>query len=116
MSGNELQRVGVTDMSKTPFSSKCVILGSLWLYYREEAAQNESWSSFFAYNDIALPMAYCLAEGLVSLNEDDAGEEIIDETWIIFCEYIDIDPDGSYETIADAFDASPNPELATADE
>jgi hypothetical protein len=103
-------------MSKTPFSSKCAILGSLWLNYREDAAKNETWSSFFAYNDIALPMAYCLAEGLVKLNEEDGGEDIIEETWQMFCEFISIDAEGKYENIAQAFDASSNPPLETSDE
>lgn len=103
-------------MSKTPFSDKVTILAELWLNYREQAAQDEAWSSFFAYNDIALPMSYCLAENLVLLNEEDAGKEIIEETWKIFCEYIDIDVDGKYENIAEAFAASSNPPLETIDE
>ena len=111
MNGNDLQRVGVVDMSKTPFSNKCLILGSLWLNYREDAATNETWKAFFDYNDVALPMAYCLAENLVKLNKEEDGESFIEETWTIFCEYIDIDPEGEYENIADAFGASMNPPL-----
>jgi len=116
MSGKELQRVGVTDMSKTPFSNKCLILGTLWLNYREDAASNEAWSLFFSYNDIGLPMSYMIAEGFVNLNEESAGEEIIEETWQGFCEYINIDPDAEYNDIAAAFDASPNPALEDVEE
>jgi len=97
--------------SKTPFSNKCLILGTLWLNYREEAAQNEAWSDFFSYNDIGLPLAYMIAEGFVTPNDDSTGEEIIEETWTLFCEYIDIDPEGEYKDIAEAFGASPNPPL-----
>jgi hypothetical protein len=114
MSGNELQRVGVVDMSKTPFSNKCDILGSLWLNYREDAATNETWQAFFDYNDVALPMAYCLSEGLVDLNKNNDADSLIEETWTIFCQYIDIDPEEEYENIADAFGASLNPPLETA--
>lgn len=98
-------------MSKTPFSSKCLILGALWLNYREDAAANEAWSQFFSYNDIALPMAYMIAEDLVHLNSDSGADELIDETWKFFCEYINIDPDGEYNDIAEAFGASEQPPL-----
>lgn len=97
-------------MSKTPFSSKCDVLGGLWLYYREEAQKNEDWSEFFRYNDIGLPMAYALSEELVETATED-GTELIEETWLMFCSYINIDPDGEYKTIVDAFESSSQPPL-----
>jgi hypothetical protein len=114
MNANESQKAGT--MSKTPFSNKCLILGSLWLNYREEAKANEAWSEFFAYNDISLPMSYMLSEGFVQPKNKEAVEEIIDETWEIFCEYINIDPDEKYEDIGDAFDSSANPVLEDGQE
>jgi hypothetical protein len=114
MNANESQKAGT--MSKTPFSNKCLILGTLWLNYREEAKANEDWSSFFSYNDIALPMSYMIAEGFLQPKDKEAVEEIIDETWEIFCEYINIDPDEHYEDIADAFDSSANPILDDTEE
>lgn len=104
-------------MSKTPFSNKCDILGALWLNYREDAKENEAWDNFFRFNDIGLPLAYILSEGIVvpapiqnGLEISDA-EDIIEETWHIFCEYIDIDPEEEYFDIADAWEASPQPPL-----
>lgn len=98
-------------MSNTSLAHKCLILGNLWLNYREEAASNEAWSQFFSYNDIGLPLCYLIAEDFVDLNEDSAGENLIEETWQGFCEYISIDPDGKYRDIGEAFAASPNPPL-----
>jgi hypothetical protein len=98
-------------MSKTPFSNKCEILGSLWLNYREEARTNEAWESFFEYNDIGLPLAYFISDALVSPTDEDATFLLIDETWEMFCKYIDIDPEDMYEDIAEAFGASKNPPL-----
>ena len=97
-------------MSKTPFSSKCDVLGALWLYYRDTAKTDEAWSEFFEYNDIGLPLAYLIAEGLAQSTGEDS-EQMIDETWLMFCGYIDIDPDGEYKNIVEAFEASNQPPL-----
>ena len=98
-------------MSKTPFSNKCVVLGGLWLFYREEAEKDQYWNSFFQYNDVGLPLAYMIGEEIVVPSGNDQAEMIIDETWQFFCEAINIDPDEYYETLDDAFAASPNPRL-----
>lgn len=103
-------------MSKTPFSDKCYILATLWLHYREDAKKNEAWNSFFTYNDVALPMSYVLSEEIVMPSEDGEAERLIDETWGIFCDYIEIDPNGKYETLQDTFDASKRPPLEPNDE
>lgn len=93
------------------FLSKCKVLGELWLFYREDAATNEAWSQFFSYSDVALPAAYIINEGYVNEEVEPELEAFIDESWEIFCEYIDIDPNGNYEGIAEAWNASSNPPL-----
>jgi hypothetical protein len=98
-------------MSKTPFSNQCAVLGGLWLNYREEAQTNEAWSEFFDYNDIGLPLAYLNVEGLANSEGISEAVDIIRETWEMFCSYIEISPDGKYETIQDAWNASDRPEL-----
>ena len=98
-------------MSKTPFSSKCDVLGELWLYYREEAPEHDEWAQFFAWADIALPLSYMLWQGLAVLPATDDGsyaESLIEQTWTTFCEMISIDPDAEYLTVGDAWAASPN--------
>lgn len=102
-------------MSKTPFSNQCVVLGGLWLFYREEAEKDEYWNSFFQQNDIGLPLAYMIAQGIAEASGDGEAEAFIDETWQMFCESINIDPEGHYETLDDAFAASPNPRLEVSE-
>ena len=103
---------GTTIGYKMNFSDKCKVLGELWLYYREDAQSNVDWDMFFQYNDIALPMAWGINNGLVSMVEDSGLEEYIDETWEMFCDYISIDPEGKYDGIAAAWNASPNAPLS----
>ena len=102
-------------MSKTPFSNQCSVLGGLWLNYREEAETNEAWKDFFDYNDIGLPLAYLNAEGLADSSKIKEAVQMVEETWKMFCEYIEISPDGEYETIADAWEASSRPELENSE-
>ena len=94
-------------MSKTNFSNKCAILGELWMWYKD--TDNESWAEFFAWGDIGLPLSYMVKQNLATAKAD--GKSAIEEVWAAFCEMIDIDPNGKYETLADAFDASPNSPL-----
>lgn len=102
----------MTDISNTHFFDKCEILGELWLDYRDQAKTNEDWEKFFAYNDIGLPLAYMIWQDLVIVSGTGEAEAIVDDTWEMFCAYIDIDPEGKYETLVNAFDASPQPPLA----
>ena len=98
-------------MSNTLFSDKCAILSELWLNYREEASKNEAWQGFFQYNDVGLPMAYTIAEELVTPTDDGEAERLIDETWTMLCAYIDVDADGEYNDLSEVFAASPSPRL-----
>ena len=103
-------------MSKTPFSNQCVVLGGLWLFYRDAAKSNEAWDNFFQYNDVGLPLAYMIAEGIADASGDGQAEILVGETWEMFCEAIDIDPNGEYETIEDAWNASSQPPMENWDE
>ena len=100
-------------MSKTAFSSKCQILGELWLYYREDAKVDEVWSQFFDWADVALPLSYMIWQNLAVLDPDNPSEgtEFIDAAWTTFCEMINIDPNSAYTTLGDCWDASPNAPL-----
>lgn len=94
-------------MSKTTFSSKCEILGSLWSFYKD--TDNETWQEFFEWADLGLPLAYLVWQDLATAKPD--GKDSIEDTWRVFCEMIDIDPDGKYATLKDAFEASDHPEI-----
>ena len=93
------------------FSSKCSILGDLWAYYREDIQSSDAWLEFFKYNDVALPLAYMITNDYATINEDSDASTFIDETWDMFCEYIDIPADADYKDIGEAFDASSQPPL-----
>jgi len=55
------------------------VLGQLWMNYRDD----KDFSEFIEYNDIGLPMAYFLAEGLVK-ELTPLGEQYIIETFDLF--------------------------------
>lgn len=93
-------------MSKTLFSSKCRVLGELWLYYRDESSQHNEWEQFFDWADIALPLAYMSWQELVTVKPD--ARRYIDDAWTTFCEMIEIDSTIEYDSIQSAWDASPN--------
>lgn len=94
------------------FFDKCHVLGEMYLYYRQDAKENEVWSAFFDYNDVSLPLAYGIDMGLVQVDEDvNPMETYIDETWDMFCDLINIDSLGEYANIGEAWDASPNAPL-----
>ena len=101
--------------SRTSFSNQCAVLAGLWLNYRDEAETNEAWKDFFDYNDVGLPLAYMNAEGLAYSEDIEEAVSIIDETWKMFCSYIDINPDGEYESIEDAWEASSRPDLENSE-
>jgi hypothetical protein len=93
------------------FSTKCSVLGDLWAYYREDIQSSEAWMDFFKYNDVALPLSYMIDREYVTVNEDSEATSFVDETWDMFCEYIDIPEDGEYANLTAAFAASDQPPL-----
>lgn len=57
------------------FVDKTGILGQLWIEYRQEPEMEK----FISYNDVGLPLAYFLAEGLVK-EASPLGEQYVTET------------------------------------
>ena len=95
---------GTTIGYKMNFSDKCKVLGELWLFHSH--TKDEVWSEFMEYADLGLPMAYMADMGMITIKAE--SKHYINETWSIFCEMIDIDPDGRYTSLQEAFDASPH--------
>jgi len=79
----------VSENSTTPFSNKCQILAELWMNYRDD----EEFLDFVEYNDIGLPFAYGLAEGLIT-KLSLTGEQLINETWDLFLAGLEIEDIG----------------------
>ena len=59
----------------TTYENKCLILADLWLNYRYD----EQFLDFIEYNDMGLPIAYAIAEGIVKSTE--VAEGFINETF-----------------------------------
>ena len=78
----------------TNFSKRCEILGSLWMDYRAEP----DFGDFIEYNDLGLPLAYFIAEGIV--NKTPEAETYINETYELFLAALDA-PDEEYDSLED---------------
>lgn len=93
--------------TKTAFSTKCEILGTLWMWYKD--TDNPNWREFFDWADLGLPLAYTVWQGLATAKPE--GKDIVEETWKVFCDMISIDANGKYDDLKSAFDASSQPEI-----
>ena len=49
----------------TTFDNRCIILADLWMNYRDD----EEFEDFIEYNDLGLPLAYCISAGIVEESE-----------------------------------------------
>ena len=72
----------------TDFSNMCEILGSLYANYKED----EDLKDFIEFNDLGLPLAYFVSEGLAEVSDD--GARYITETWQLFLASMDIQDTG----------------------
>ena len=77
------------------FSSKCEILGDLWLDYKND----EAFSDFIEYNDIGLPLAYAISSGLAKAEPQ--GELYVTETWDLLIEALEADAELTYDSLDD---------------
>lgn len=66
-------------------ADKTGVLGQLWIQFRDD----EDFETFMEYNDIGLPMAYYVAEGLVK-ELSPLGEQYIHETFDMFSEALNV--------------------------
>jgi hypothetical protein len=67
------------------FANKCGILGELWINYKDD----KQFGDFIEYNDLGLPLAYMIAEGLVK-EITPLGEQYINETFTLFIAGLEI--------------------------
>ena len=97
-------------MSKTAFSKKCEILGSIWLFYKDESNDKPAWKDFFEWADLALPLSYMVWLDIVSIKKTNNGKDSIESAWDKVCSMIDVDPNESYSSLTDFFGKSAMPE------
>ena len=82
----------MSETTTTPFSSKCEILGELWLNYRADP----EFDDFVEYNDLGLPIAYAIANDIVKAN--DTGKAFVEETFDLLLASLELDDIG-FETL-----------------
>lgn len=82
-------------MAQTPFDERADILADLWLNYKDD----DQFKDFIDYNDIGLPLAFLVAEGLGTANEN--GTKFINETFELFLKALDIQEDTGFESLDD---------------
>jgi hypothetical protein len=78
----------MSETTTTPFSSKCSILGELWLSYRSE----EEFEDFIDYNDLGLPIAYAIANDIVK--STDLAKAFVEETFDLLLAALNVEDEG----------------------
>jgi len=76
----------------TDFATQCVILGELYEGYKEE----KDFRAFIEFNDLGLPLAYLISQGLVVEASDD-GRRYIADTFEMFLQSIKLGQDDIIE-------------------
>jgi hypothetical protein len=84
----------------TTFEMMCEILSEFWAEYRDE----DSLREFTDYNDLGLPLAYFINESIVISTP--ASEAYINETFNFLVAALGINPEVSYESLEEMFDAA----------
>lgn len=80
----------------TPTNTKAEILADLWLNYRQDA----EFVDFIEYNDIGLPLAYVIANGIVEMTP--LAEGFINETFELLLAGLGLDEDDvGFESLDD---------------
>jgi hypothetical protein len=78
----------MSEITTTPFSKKCEILGELWLKYRSE----EEFEDFLEYNDLGLPIAYAIANDIVK--STDLAKSFVEETFDLLITSLNVEDTG----------------------
>jgi hypothetical protein len=84
----------------TTFENKTAILADLWLNYRNDT----EFADFIEYNDLGLPLAYAIHEGIVDTTE--LANNFINETFDLLLTGLTISDDTGFETMEDLFGQS----------
>lgn len=82
----------MSETNTTLYSNKVSILSELWMNYRNDV----EFQDFIEYNDLGLPLAYAINEGIVK--STDLAEKFIEETFDLFLAGLDTS-DEVFETL-----------------
>ena len=67
--------------------------------FTQDSFNDETYSEFFDYNDLGVPMAIAVMQDMVILTDE--GEQLLNETWKDLCLIFNANPDDEYESIDD---------------
>lgn len=84
----------MTESTTTHYSDKAAILAELWMGYRNDT----EFIDFIEYNDLGLPLAYAVNEGIVA--STDIAQRFIEETFDLFIAGLDLEDTG-FESLDD---------------
>lgn len=87
-------------MSETTSENKANILSELWLGYKTD----ENFEDFFSYNDLGLPLAYAINNGIVKATE--VSDRFINETFALLLASLEVEDEG-FEDLDDVFMVAP---------
>ncbi len=91
----------MTEKNETEFGAKCQILAEIWLDRRDDP----EWADYIAYNDLGLPLAYMIDNGIVEAEHCEIGHSFIDEGFRLLLEGMGVEDLGFYE-FADILEVS----------
>jgi hypothetical protein len=80
----------------TTQENKADILAELWLNYRHD----QNFEDFVQYNDIGLPIAYAISNGIVKAT--DIADKFINETFDLLLASLEVEDQG-FENLDDIF-------------
>jgi hypothetical protein len=83
----------------TTFENKTIILSELWLNYRDD----EGFTEYIDYNDLALPFAFAISEGLIPPQESMV--RFIEDAWDILLETLGVE-DEDYSKLDELLEQS----------
>jgi hypothetical protein len=84
---------------KTSFEAQCDILAQLWIEHRGD----QEFADFVEYNDMGLPLAYFISEGVAS--PTDLAETYVGETFALLLAALGLEDTG-FENLDEVFTQS----------
>jgi hypothetical protein len=88
----------MSESQSTTIENKVTILSELWLNYRAD----EDFADYIEYNDLGLPLAYLVDNGVVKM-ENEMCTNLINETWDLLIAGLGIEDTG-FETLDNMLD------------
>ena len=82
-------------MATTTYDNKCAILADVWINFRFDS----QFTDFIQYNDLGLPLAYAITEGIVKSAE--LSVKFIDETFDLLLAALSIEEDQAFTSLDD---------------